>query len=287
MSKEMSDRIFALLSKKGCHSVHIGGGEPFINFNGLLEVCKSAQKNNVEIDYIETNASWYTDDAGVSQKLKELRAAGVDCLLVSVDPFHNEFVPYAKVKSLLRCCEKNNFGTFVWQSKFERVVRRLGENKTHTLNEYIEKFGSDFIKNIADAYGIGYNGRALRIIADAPKYGAEYFLNLNDRCANSVQSLHHLHIDLHGDFIPPGCIGFKADIFDLCGEGLDEEKYVNFLSVINGGLNGLYERARIVGFNPDPNGYVSKCALCLDIKRYISEKYAPCDIGPADFFEES
>ena len=285
ISRETADKIFALLNKTGCRSVHIGGGEPFINFNGLLETCKSAYDNNVAIDYIETNASWFTDEASVSQKLKELRAAGVDCLLISVDPFHNEFIPYAKIKSLLKCCEKNSFGTFVWQSKFERVVRRLDENKSHALCEYKEKFGADFIKNIADAYGLGYNGRALRIIADNPKHDADYFLN--DRCASNLRSLHHYHVDLNGDFIPPGCIGFKVNIFDLCGAGLDEEKYANYLSAADGGLSGLYERARTLGFKPDPDGYASKCGLCFDIKKYILEKYAPCDIGPAGFFEES
>ena len=292
MTRETANKIFALLSEKGCRSVHIGGGEPFMSFEGLLGVCESAQRNRVSIDYIETNASWYTDGTDVSQKLKKLRAAGIDCLLISVDPFHNEFVPYVKVKNLLKCCEKNNIGTFLWQSKFERIVRRFNENTTHALGEYTEKLGADFIKSAADAYGIGYNGRALRIL-DGPGYSAEHFLNSSgpsDRCAGKLGSLHHFHVDLNGDFIPPGCIGFKINIFDLCGagsEGLNEAKYANFLSVVNGGFGSFYERAADSGFRPDPNGYVSKCSLCLDIKRYILEKESPYDIGPAGFFEES
>ena len=285
ISRGMADRIFALLSRAGCRSVHIGGGEPFVSFGGLLEACASAREHGVAIDYIETNGSWFTDDAGVSQKLRELRGAGVDCLLVSVDPFHNEFVPYAKVKGLLKCCERNNFGTFVWQSKFERVVRRMDENTAHTLGEYKEKYGAGFVQDIADAYGLGYNGRALRILAGGPRHGAEHFLG--DRCASNIRSVQHYHVDLNGDFIPPGCIGFKADIFELCGEGLDEEKYANFLAVANGGLGGLYERACALGFKPEPGGYASKCGLCFDIKKYLLEKHAPYDIGPAGFFEES
>ena len=290
MTRETADKIFALLRDKGCRSVHIGGGEPFINFDGLLEVCESAQRNRVAVDYIETNASWFTDETSVSQKLRKLRAADVDCLLISLDPFHNEFVPYAKVKNLLKCCERNNFGTFVWQSKFERIVRKFDENKTHTLGEYTEKLGADFVKTAADAYGIGYNGRALRIL-DGKKRPAEYFINSSDRCAEKLSSLHHFHVDLNGDFIPPGCIGFKADIFDLCGEGsgdgLNEEKHANFLAVTGGGFGRFYERARSLGFAPDSSGYVSKCGLCFDIKKYILEKSAPCDVGPAGFFEES
>lgn len=290
MTRETAAQIFALLNKTGCRSVHIGGGEPFINFKGLLEVCESAYENEVSIDYIETNASWFRDEENVSQKLKDLRSVGVDCLLISVDPFHNEFVPYIKVKSLLKCCEKNNFGTFLWQSKFERVVRRFDENKTHTLNEYTEKFGADFTASIAETYGLGYNGRALRILAGSPKYkkyNAEYLLNLNDKCAGSISSLHHFHVDLNGDFIPPGCIGFKVNIFDLCGDGLLKEKYANYLSVADGSFSEFYERARTLGFEPNSEGYESKCGLCFDMKKYILEKYEPCDIGPAGFFKEN
>jgi hypothetical protein len=166
-------------------------------------------------------------------------------------------------------------------------VRRLDENKTHALDEYTEKLGADFIENIAEAYGLGYNGRALRILDKSKKYSAEYLLNLNDRCSGSVRSLHHFHVDLNGDFIPPGCIGFKVNIFDLCGGGLDEEKYANYLAAAENGLSGLYERAVNSGFKPDSAGYVSKCGLCFALKKYISDRHEPCDIGPAGFFEES
>ena len=292
MSRDTADNIFALLSDKGCRSVHIGGGEPFMNFDALVEVCKSAMRHRVVIDYIETNASWYTDDKSVTQKLEILRDAGVDCLLISLDPFHNEFIPYAKVKKLIKCCQKNNFATFLWQSRFDRIISKFDENSTHSLEEYTSKFGADFVESIANSYGINYNGRAIRILETPyndgnPKRPAEYLLDKSDNCSSKLSSLSHCHIDLNGDFIPPGCIGFKISLFDLCGDGLDEAKYANFLSVVNGGFNDLYKRAIELGFTPNPDGYVSKCKLCFDVKQYISEKNAPYDIGPIDFFKDS
>ena len=294
MSKETADRIFALLRKNGCYSVHIGGGEPFMNFDKLLEVCKSAQKNHVSIDYIETNASWYTDDIAVSEKLGKLISAGVDCLLISVDPFHNEFVPYIKIKNLIKRCRKNNMETFVWQSKFERIVQQLDENKTHTLEEYENIFGKDFIKSIAQAYGLGYNGRALRILEKFSEHKdpCEYLLK-NNQCGDRIKSLHHFHVDLDENLIPPSCNGFRANIFDLCGDGLDSEKYKYFTAVINGGLAALLDKAKELGFVPKNEGYISKCALCFDIKKYLCENIfaktgaEPSDIGPFGFYEES
>ena len=299
MSRQTADRIFALLRKMGCYSVHIGGGEPFMNFEKLLEVCKSALEHHISIDYIETNASWYTDDNGVSEKLKKLISAGVDCLLISVDPFHNEFVPYVKIKNLLKCCRKNNMGTFVWQSRFERIVQQLDENTTHSLSEYEDAFGGDFIKLISENYGLGYNGRALRILEknitkSEDKKPYEYFSRENQaQCKDRITSLHHFHVDMDENVIPPSCNGFRANIFDLCGEGLDSEKYMYFTSVAESGFGALCKQAEALGFVPKYEGYASKCALCFDIKKYICEYIKtttgtePADIGPLGFFEES
>lgn len=298
MSKETADKIFALLKDMGCHSVHIGGGEPFMNFDKLLEVCKSALEHHVSVDYIETNASWFTDDNGVSEKLKKLSAAGVDCLLISIDPFHNEFVPYSKIKNLVKCCRKNGMGTFLWQSRFEHIVRQMDENTVHSLSEYENIFGEDFIKSVAESYGLGYNGRALRILErfaekkDLYPYG-HFLKEAGDSCGGKIKSLHHFHVDYEGNLIPPSCNGFRANVFDLCGEGLDGEKYIYFSAVAGGGLEALFKKAVGLGFAPKEEGYVSKCALCFDMKKYICESIRaktgaePTDIGPAGFFGES
>jgi len=289
MPEETADKIFALLHKMGCRSVHIGGGEPFMNFEKLLAVCESAARHRVAIDYIETNASWYTGEDAAALKLKKLKSAGVDCLLISVDPFHNEFIPYNNIKNLANACRKCGVGTFLWQSRFERVVAQMDESAAHPLEEYERLFGGDFIKTIAESYGIGYNGRALRILERISRNKQPYGYFLKDaQCSERITSLGHFHVDLHCNFIPPSCNGFTADIFDLCGGGLDGEKYINFMSVVSGGLPALFDRAVSFGFIPDGGGYASKCALCFDIKKYIYENTgAPADIGPPGFYEES
>ncbi|MCL2096060.1 MAG: radical SAM protein [Oscillospiraceae bacterium] len=294
MSRQTADKIFPLLKKTGCRSVHIGGGEPFMNFDKLLDVCKSALENKVAIDYIETNASWYTDNKTVSDKLKKLLSVGVDCLLISIDPFHNEFIPYVKIKNLIDCCRKNNMGTFLWQARFESIIEYFDENTTHSLEEYENIFGGDFVKKIAESYSLGYNGRAIKILEkiNRNRYSPDYFLRGdNNSCKSRITSLGHFHVDPDENLIPPSCNGFRAGIFDLCINGLDNQKYINFMSVVNNGLEELFDRARTLGFVPDINGYVSKCALCFDIKKYICEEEIkrtgnePADIGPAGFFD--
>jgi len=184
--------------------------------------------------------------------------------------------------------------TFIWQSQFERIVQQMDESKTHSLSEYENKFGKNFIKSVAQNYGLGYNGRALRILEKIAGQKQPYDDFLRDnQCGGRITSKHHFHVDLDGNFIPPSCNGFRANIFDLCGDGLDGEKYIYFTSVAENGLSELFKKARELGFVPKNGGYSSKCALCFDMKKYICENIItktgsePADIGPAGFYEES
>lgn len=285
MSKEQAKNIFKTLREMGCLSVHIGGGEPFMNFEKLLGVCHAAHESGVEIDYIETNASWAVLDERTCEHLYKLQNSGVSCLLISLDPFHNEFVEYEKIKNLLKCCKKTGMSTFVWQSHFERIVSAFDASSTHELREYIDEYGRGFVKAVMDSYGLGINGRAIRL-ADAVREMRphEFYLKRNDPCS-SINSSHHFHVDVNDNYIPSGCVGFQVNINDL-RKILPRDKYANFLSAAEGGIRDLYSRAISLGFEPKQEGYSHKCSLCFDIKKYILEKTNAEDIGPREFFYE-
>ena len=51
----------------GCRAVHVGGGEPFLDPDGLQRVVETAFALDVQIEYVETNASWYRDKASALQ----------------------------------------------------------------------------------------------------------------------------------------------------------------------------------------------------------------------------
>ena len=82
MTPSMADEIFSVLKRLGCYSVHIGGGEPLLKHDKILAVLEAAQRNNIGIEYIETNSSWYKDETSVMAVLKELKKHGVKRLKV-------------------------------------------------------------------------------------------------------------------------------------------------------------------------------------------------------------
>ena len=93
ISEKTAVSVAALLRTAGCRSVHIGGGEPFLNFEGLLMLVRKMTDAGVRVEYIETNAYWAADRRQAVKRLGELAQAGADTLCISIDPFHAEYVP--------------------------------------------------------------------------------------------------------------------------------------------------------------------------------------------------
>jgi MoaA/NifB/PqqE/SkfB family radical SAM enzyme len=95
---ETAEANLRVVRDLGCYSVHIGGGEPLLRPDKLEQVFDVAAKVGVRIDYVETNSSWYKDPHSARQTLKRLKRHGLKTLLVSISPFHNEFIPFSRVK---------------------------------------------------------------------------------------------------------------------------------------------------------------------------------------------
>ena len=72
ISVENAEEFISIIRKMNCNNIHIGGGEPFLNFDQLVKVIRIAHKSGVNIEYIETNASWINKDEDTLEKLEIL-----------------------------------------------------------------------------------------------------------------------------------------------------------------------------------------------------------------------
>jgi hypothetical protein len=90
-------------------------------------------------------------------------------------------------------------------------------------------------------------------------------------CADRLTSPYHVHIDNYGNYIGGFCAGISlgdAHDLDLIFKGIDlEERPV--LRALAEGMEGLYRLGREFGYEDSPQGYVSACHLCLDIRRHL------------------
>lgn len=268
MDENTADRIFKLLRKQGCNSVHIGGGEPMLEPEKLLQVLDSAASNGVSVEYIETNASWYIDEERTMSILKAIKKHGVNTLLISIDPFHNEYIPFWKTKSLIKACYNAGVGVFPWQMEFWPDLESFDERKTHSLKEYEEEFGKRYVDKLPGRYGINLKGRAFDTFKSQLKLQPLNEILRNSKPCGLLWGVYHFHVDLYENFIPQSCPGFSIK-FEEVVKGADPEKYQIIYNIDTKGVAGLYEYAvNRHGYTPKEE-YAGKCDLCYDIRNYL------------------
>ena len=101
-------KFFLIPSSKREFLSLIGGGEPFLNLDGLKMVVETALSLGMDIKYVETNSSWYRNIDSACQILSSPREIGLTALLISISPFHKEYIPFYKVKGVIETCNVVN-----------------------------------------------------------------------------------------------------------------------------------------------------------------------------------
>jgi hypothetical protein len=299
INEQPADEVCRLLRKGGCRSVHIGGGEPFLDFEGPLMMVRKLGSAGISLEYTETNAFWAADGPQAegsgrkeaAEKLKRLLAEGADTLCISIDPYHAEYVPYAAPLALAELCDRAGMNYFLWKREFLPALSRLDAKKAHPRPEMEKVLSEKYIPNTARLYGIGYGGRAVNIereFAAGPGGGlhpAEHFAGDASPCRNLLAT-GHFHVDMDCRFIPPRCTGIRLPLREAV-EGIPPGKYAAFEALYSGGVSALLTLARGLGFAPGeaarsaarsaayPADYPSKCGLCFHIRRFLSEKDFP------------
>jgi len=282
-----AETICRFLRKGGCRSVHIGGGEPFLDFEGLVMVIRKLKQAGIKLDYIETNAYWAFDASAkktAEAYLKRLLGEGARALCISIDPFHAEYVPYGAPLALAELCEKTGMDYFLWRGEFFSTLSRMDARKTHSRQELEMLLSPDYIAKTARQYGIEYGGRAVNIEREfGTLYPAEHFTAESPPCHKLV-STGHFHVDMNTYFIPPGCTGIRIPLSEVV-EGIPPGKYPVFQALYQGGVSALTQLALQHGFSPDEAGYPSRCNLCFHLRRFLAEKgFADLD---RDHYEEA
>jgi len=287
VTPENADKIMKTLSDNGVYSLHIGGGEPFLDFEGLCTVIKAMNRYGIAVDYIETNAFWCHDLVSAKEKLHRLLELGVDAVMASCDPFHAEWVPVDRVLTFIQAARETGMGYFVWKDQFLRRLMKLDTHKAHTTEELKAVLGENYIAETAKEYGIGMNGRALFIAKEIYPEKPGFDIASSAPCKRILEG-RHCHVDLYGNVVPAGCTGIAIPLEVFLNPDrtalYDEEKYPVLARVLQGGCKALLDYAVSLGFDPETKAATS-CHLCYQIRCFLRENAPAKELGPDCFYE--
>ena len=256
----------------GCRSVHVGGGEPCLDTKGLKTVLETSAAMGMGIDYVETNSSWFKDMPSALHTLESLVQAGLRTFLISMSPFHNEYIPFYKVKGVLAACRRLGIGVIPWIQEFYGELDAFDDTVTHTMEEFISHYGSDYLRTLPSRYWIHPGGRALGTFGEvSSKSSLEEILAANSGGCSELLDTSHFHIDLFGNYIPGLCAGLSVHRDDL-RKPADRNMYPFLTRLFAEGIKGLYAIAsRDFAFEASRT-YLNKCDLCYDIRRVLVQE---------------
>ena len=278
------DDIFRAIKKAGPYAeIHIGGGEAFLNPECVLAALAAAEKHGVSVSYVETNGFWGRNSEKYRPVLQKFYDAGLRSILISVSPFHAEFItPETTLAAIKLVREVFGYGgAFVWISEFESFFEPFDKKRPVKIKD----LPVDAVRSIADLYYLIPGGRAGYM--DPPLYkmrgASEFFIT---DCEMELRGTAHFHIDCYGNYMPGGlCAGIAPCSYGEIQEEIDLNEKPVLEALLNEGVRGLFDHASEYGYAERKEGYAGKCHLCVDIRKFLFENKPSAELKPDEFYK--
>jgi hypothetical protein len=271
------------------HGLHFTGGEPFLNFDLLCRAVEMASGLGIPSLFVETNCFWCRDETTARYKLLALREKGLHGIMISVNPFYLEYVPFERTERAVRISnEIFGYNAIVYQLEYYRRFKALGIRDKVPFEQYLQLENRvDFARNTE----FFIMGRAPYSLTDElaelyPKYPAGRLVQLP--CSPPFLRNWHNHFDNYGHYIPGFCggitLGDCRELDTLLANGIDLGEYPVLRYLVHEDLKGLLHFTCDRGYLPDGDGYYSKCHLCTDVRKYLSAMDDFKELKPAAFY---
>ncbi len=277
----------SLESMAGPHAkVHLTGGEPFTNWPALLAVLQAAHDEGLFAHELETNASWCTTPQLVRQRCRQLQRLDLGRLVVSCDVYHQQFVPFQRVKLLVNVAQDILGSELVrirWRDFFADPVDINGLDQAECQRLFLRAW---------QTHRDRLTGRAARMIAPLlDLHPPETFAHRD--CYKSIFASRHVHIDPAGNVFPGVCAGLvlgnaRNRTLDQIWADLAHTKDGILLTLARAGPYGLLQIAHDLGYQPYRGTFADKCHLCAEVRSFLARtgKFEPT-IGPARCYREN
>lgn len=268
--------------------IHVAGGEAMMFWDDLLAVLEAAFAEGVQPHFVESNASFATDDELVRERYMSLRSNGVVGILLSADPYHQAFVPPERFIRARRIAREVFGPQNVWTTNapdeaivdFAAIARDAVRLREHVRAHPPVLVGTAHreLRSLLDPVPLDKlpPGRAWRLPHNDPGCLVEF----------ARETIWELHIDPY-DNIQTNCgviLGNAREtrLRDLLQLGPEKANFISRLLCERGPL-GLADFARREHGFTVPKRAATKCDLCYTTRCFLCPFY-PHILGPAEVY---
>jgi len=254
-------------------SIMTFGGEPLLYPEIVCAIHKEAMSVGITVRDVITNGFWSRKTEEIRDIADKLVKSGVNEATISVDCFHQEFIPLEIVRKSAESLLKAGIKRVSWDPCW--VVSKDHDNLYNQKTRAI----LDQLKDLPVEEGEGNNvqpkGRAILWLKD---FLPSRTKTPNGKCGDlpyteKLDSVKTICVEPDGRIAV--CNDFyignasETDIIDII-ENYDPCKIPEAKAIIESGMEGLVNWARKKGVAPDPKGYYNICHMCTDIRKRVN-----------------
>jgi MoaA/NifB/PqqE/SkfB family radical SAM enzyme len=231
----------------------------------------------IPVREILTNGFWSTRTQKIQEIAQNLAKSGVTEVSISVDCFHQEFIPLNTVKKTANSLIEAGIERVSWNPCW--VMSKDHDNKynrrTKTIlqklrNPQIEESGGNSVQP---------KGRALSALTEflPPRTPVP-----KEKCGEmpyteKLDSVKTISVEPDGRVAV--CENFyignayESDIIDIL-ENYDPNEISEAKAIVEKGIEGLIKWAKKRNIEPRPEGYYNICHMCTDLRERVNTAYS-------------
>jgi hypothetical protein len=253
-------------------SVMTFGGEPLLYLDAVFAIHQAAMDWGIPARQIITNAGFPRTKSLASRVTRRLAASGVNDVCISVDAFHQEYVPLEFVEQNVRAYLAAGITELAWNpcwvvgpeadNPYDRRTRSILQELSHLP---VRAGAGNLLKPVGYAQ---QNFMAYfppkQLIPQGSCEDIPYTSRLDE--IDSISIAPDGGVDICSDWVIGNAR--ETDILDIL-RAYEPGAIPEARTILAGGMAALVELARSREVELNPQGYWSICAMCVDLRNKL------------------
>jgi len=261
----------------GTGIVCITGGEPMLYLYFVKETVSECNRLSIPEIWLFTNGFWANNSSRARTITENLKALGLTKVFLSVDVFHQGYVPIEFIKNAIKaslkadleiCIDARFIGKADENNRYNSATRSFLESLENLLsNIEITRAQPLFVGRAAESLSKHVKKKPFSEILDEKCPGAW--------AGGTLKSPQGIDVDEFGFVtICPGIsIGntYAASLREIL-EKYDYQNHAVIAALYDNGMEGLMDLASSNGFVPE-EAYVNGCHFCYEVRKFLRDLF--------------